>query len=207
VGGQKVYLRTGEYDDGKLGEIFVDIHKEGAAFRSMMNCFAIAVSLGLQYGVPLEEFVNVFTFTRFEPQGAVDHPNIKFATSIVDYLFRILGMEYLGRTDFVQVQPDVNGLQINQNKVVYDLQAALAAPAPVLAPETPVKNPAKAVPVKPVKEGNGHGRAASSSESGLDDHLSGMMGDAPFCSECGHVTVRNGACYRCLNCGNSMGCS
>jgi ribonucleoside-diphosphate reductase alpha chain len=105
VGGQKIYLRTGEHTDGTLGEIFVDIHKEGAAFRSMMNCFAIAVSLGLQYGVPLEEFVDCFTFTRFEPQGVCDHPNIKMVTSMVDYIFRVLGMEYLGRTDFVQVKP------------------------------------------------------------------------------------------------------
>ena len=83
------------------------MHKEGAAFRSLMNCFAIAVSLGLQYGVPLEEYVDCFTFTRFEPQGPVnDHPNIKYATSVIDYLFRVLGMEYLGRTDFVQVKPE-----------------------------------------------------------------------------------------------------
>ena len=92
VGGHSVYLRTGEYDDGKLGEIFIDMHKEGATFRSLLNCFAIATSLGLQYGVPLEEFVDKMTFTRFEPQGVVDHPNIKQATSIVDYLFRVLGM-------------------------------------------------------------------------------------------------------------------
>ena len=86
VGGHKVYLRTGEYGDGTLGEIFIDMHKEGAAFRAMMNNFAIAVSLGLQYGVPLEEYVEAFTFTRFEPQGMVDgHPNIKMATSIIDY--------------------------------------------------------------------------------------------------------------------------
>ncbi len=105
VAGHKVYLRTGEYEDGTLGEIFIDMHKEGAAFRSMMNCFAIAVSLGLQYGVPLKEFVDVFTFTRFEPQGPVDHPNIKFATSVIDYIFRVLALEYLGITDFVQVKP------------------------------------------------------------------------------------------------------
>ena len=94
-----MYLRTGEYEDGTLGEIFIDMHKEGAAFRAMMNCFAIAVSMGLQYGVPLEEFVDTFTFTRFEPHGMVEgHPNIKMATSIVDYIFRVLAIEYLGRT-------------------------------------------------------------------------------------------------------------
>ncbi|MFQ5720235.1 MAG: vitamin B12-dependent ribonucleotide reductase, partial [Acidobacteriota bacterium] len=110
VGGQKIYIRTGEYEveDGelRLGEIFLDMAKEGAAYRSLMNCFAIAVSLGLQYGVPLEEYVDVFTFTRFEPQGPVSgHPNIKIATSLMDYVFRVLGYEYLGRTDFLQVKP------------------------------------------------------------------------------------------------------
>src|SRR5690606_8110614 len=94
VGGHKVFLRTGEYEDGRLGEIFIDMHKEGAAFRSLMNCFAMAVSVGLQYGVPLETYVEQFTFTRFEPHGPVSgHPNIKFATSIVDYIFRVLGVE------------------------------------------------------------------------------------------------------------------
>ncbi len=106
LAGHKIYLRTGEYADGTLGEIFIDMHKEGAAFRSLMNCFAIAISKGLQYGVPLEEFVDTFTFQRFEPQGMVEgHPNIKMSTSIIDYVFRVLGYEYLGRTDFVQVKP------------------------------------------------------------------------------------------------------
>ena len=107
VGGHKIFLRTGEYDDGTLGEIFIDMHKEGAAFRSMMNCFAMAVSIGLQYGVPLETFVDQFTFTRFEPQGIVEgHANVKFATSIVDYLFRVLGVEYLHRYDLAHVPPE-----------------------------------------------------------------------------------------------------
>jgi ribonucleoside-diphosphate reductase alpha chain len=107
VAGHKVYLRTGEYDDGALGEIFIDMHREGAAFRSLMNCFAIAVSLGLQYGVPLEEFVEAFTFTRFEPNGPVQgHENIKMATSVIDYVFRELAMTYLGRYDLVQVSPE-----------------------------------------------------------------------------------------------------
>jgi len=105
IGGQTVFVRTGEYDDTTLGEIFVDMHKEGASFRSLMNCFAISVSIGLQYGVPLEEFVNKFTFTRFEPSGMVDHPNIKNASSVVDYIFRLLAFEYLQRTDLVHVTP------------------------------------------------------------------------------------------------------
>ncbi len=106
VGGHKVYLRTGEYEDGRLGEIFIDMHKEGAAFRSLMNNFAIAISIGLQYGVPLEEFVEAFTFTRFEPAGLVDgNDSIKMATSILDYIFRELAISYLGRYDLAHVEP------------------------------------------------------------------------------------------------------
>jgi ribonucleoside-diphosphate reductase alpha chain len=106
VGGHKVYLRTGEYDDGRLGEIFIDMHKEGAAFRSLMNNFAIAISLGLQYGVPLEEYVDAFTFTRFEPAGLVQgNDTIKNATSILDYIFRELAVSYLGRHDLAHVDP------------------------------------------------------------------------------------------------------
>ncbi len=106
VGGHKVYLRTGEYENGKLGEIFIDMHKEGAGFRAMMNNFAIAVSVGLQYGVPLEEFVDAFTFTRFEPAGMVQgNDSIKNATSILDYIFRELAVSYLDRTDLAHVKP------------------------------------------------------------------------------------------------------
>jgi ribonucleoside-diphosphate reductase alpha chain len=106
VGGHKVYLRTGEYEDGRLGEIFIDMHKEGAAFRSVMNNFAIAISIGLQYGVPLEEFVDAFTFTRFEPSGMVEgNDAIKMATSVLDYIFRELAVSYLGRKDLAHVEP------------------------------------------------------------------------------------------------------
>ncbi|KAB2842973.1 vitamin B12-dependent ribonucleotide reductase [bacterium] len=197
VGGNKVYLRTGEYEDGTLGEIFIDMHKEGAAFRSMMNCFAIAVSLGLQYGVPLKEFVDVFTFTRFEPQGPVDHPNIKFATSIIDYIFRLLGLEYMGRTDLVQVKPNEQQLLDLASVKSQTEKAPGATPAtkPSSPPQLAVIQGERAEPVE--------GKA----ENTLSDHLSTMMGDAPFCDQCGHITVRNGACYKCLNCGNSMGCS
>jgi ribonucleoside-diphosphate reductase alpha chain len=105
VGGHKVYLRTGEYEDGSLGEIFIDMHKEGAGFRAMMNNFAIAVSVGLQYGVPLEEFVEAFTFTKFEPAGMVQgNDSIKNATSILDYIFRELAVSYLDRTDLAHVE-------------------------------------------------------------------------------------------------------
>jgi ribonucleoside-diphosphate reductase alpha chain len=179
VGGHKVFLRTGEYEDGSLGEIFIDMHKEGAAFRSLMNCFAMAVSVGLQYGVPLSTFVEQFTFTRFEPHGVVSgHPNIKFSTSIVDYIFRVLGVEYLRRYDFAQVKP------------------AEEAPA-IEDPTLPPESAARSEPTPFASEAHG----------ALDAQLEEMMGDAPVCDGCGHITVRNGACYKCLNCGSSMGCS
>src|SRR6185295_6763608 len=110
VGGHKVYLRTGEYEDGRLGEIFIDMHKDGAAFRSLMDGFAIAISVGLQYGVPLEEFVEAFTFTRFEPQGPVQgNDSIKYATSILDYVFRELAISYMERFDLAHVDPSEGG--------------------------------------------------------------------------------------------------
>ncbi len=195
VGGHKVFLRTGEYEDGSLGEIFIDMHKEGAAFRSLMNCFAMAVSVGLQYGVPLETYVEQFTFTRFEPHGPVSgHANIKFSTSIVDYLFRVLGVEYLRRYDFAQVKPTeepaliedptARQLEVPEAEQVVTFEADAVATAESSGPALSAK---------------GHGA--------LDAQLEDMMGDAPVCDSCGHITVRNGACYKCLNCGNSMGCS
>jgi ribonucleoside-diphosphate reductase alpha chain len=240
VAGHKVFLRTGEYEDGALGEIFIDMHKEGAAFRSMINCFAIAVSKGLQYGVPLEEFVDTFTFTRFDPQGMVTgHPNIKISTSIIDYVFRVLGLEYLSRTDLVQVQTQ----PIDQTGEDRDLFATAAVASDINAAEgddgprqtesrkadAQVETSAHAEPAgyplngqsATPQNGNGHALGAIPVARGsvtavaepplspnmLDAHLSEMMGDAPFCDVCGHITVRNGACYKCLNCGNSLGCS
>src|SRR5207248_8598473 len=118
IGNHKMYLRTGEYEDGTLGEIFIDMHKEGAAFRSMTNCFAIAVSLGLQHGVPLEEYIDAFLFTRFEPNGVVQgNPYIKMSTSIIDYIFRELAITYLGRTDLAHVLPeDLRGDSLHNEK-------------------------------------------------------------------------------------------
>jgi len=217
VAGNKVFLRTGEYEDGTIGEIFIDMHKEGAAFRSMINCFAIAISKGLQYGVPLEEFVETFTFTRFEPQGMVSgHPNIKMATSIIDYVFRVLGLEYLGRTDLTQVPPELE-------EAATEDYSAPESDAPESAPVSAIcegSGPATAAARPPrgsVRNGNGsNGHATDSAAvvfestaaiSVMSAHLSEMMGDAPFCDVCGHITVRNGACYKCLNCGNSLGCS
>jgi|HubBroStandDraft_1064217.scaffolds.fasta_scaffold01042_8 ribonucleoside-diphosphate reductase alpha chain len=212
VGGHKIFLRTGEYDDGMLGEIFIDMHKEGAAFRSLMNCFAMSVSIGLQYGVPLQTYVDQFTFTRFEPQGPVEgHPYVKFATSIVDFIFRTLGVEYLNRFDLAHIKPEIDGSPL-------DAARNLGTP-----PEPPSLHPLPDV-------ARGDQRRATRSHSAppppeaapgwslnealtppaaspLDAQLDRMMGDAPVCDTCGHITVRNGACYKCLNCGNSMGCS
>lgn len=176
IGGHKVYLRTSVYPDGRLGELFIDMHKEGAAYRSMMNCFAMAVSIGLQHGVPLEKYVESFTFTRFEPNGMTDHPNIKTCTSVVDFIFRLVGMEHLNRTDFVHVKP--KALDEVEITVPSSEKGPMTVPKPVLG-----------------------------EDAQLSKHLSEMMGDAPACSTCGHITVRNGSCYKCLNCGNSMGCS
>jgi ribonucleoside-diphosphate reductase alpha chain len=215
VGGQKVYVRTGNYEDGTLGEIFIDMHKEGAAFRSMMNCFAIAVSLGLQYGVPLEDYVDVFTFTRFDPQGPVNHPNIKWSTSIVDYIFRLLAMEYLGRTDFVQVKP-ADGIEEglataakDREKQKEELRARLREFEAAVEEAGLPPGQAQAATDRLgawLEERSGQRKPASSRDQ-LSEHLGAMMGDAPFCDLCGHITVRNGACYKCVNCGQSLGCS
>ncbi|MBA9075688.1 vitamin B12-dependent ribonucleotide reductase [Rufibacter quisquiliarum] len=190
IDGHTVYIRTGEYADGSLGEVFIDMYKEGASFRSILNCFAISVSLGLQYGVPLEEFVNRFTFTRFEPAGRVEHPNIKQATSVFDYLFRLLGYEYLNRADLVHV-PDAP-------------QNASVAPDPATAPQT--ENP-KAPPAPKAKILTEVAFSNTALQEQTHQVLASMMGDAPICTTCGHLTIRSGTCYKCLNCGNSLGCS
>ena len=189
INGQTIFLRTGEYADGTVGEIFIDMAKEGATMRSMLNCFAIAVSIGLQYGVPLEEFVEKFVFTKFDPAGFVDHPNIKSTTSIVDFVFRALGYEYLNRTDLVHVldKPEV------MNTGAEDL-------------DEPVKQPElSSVRVVPTLQAN-----KPQKNGGLDAvnvAAKSMQSDAPACNTCGHITIRSGTCYKCLNCGNSMGCS
>jgi ribonucleoside-diphosphate reductase alpha chain len=192
VGGQTIFVRTGEYDDGTLGEIFIDMHKEGASFRSLMNCFSIAVSVGLQYGVPLEEFVDKFAFTRFEPSGMVEgHPNVKNATSIVDYIFRLLGFEYLHRDDLVQIKPaDLPG-------------QAPRVEAPVISEFKPVFDPVVAVSLDEQRVK----KAEAAGVRDMQDHLRDVQSDAPACNVCGHITVRSGTCYKCLNCGNSLGCS
>lgn len=172
VGNQQVYLRTGEYPNGDLGEIFIDMYREGAAFRSVLNCFAISISMGLQHGVPLEKFVEKFTFTRFEPSGFTSHPNVKMCTSIVDYIFRVLAVEYLGRMDLAQVPPE--GIEKNRADKLQEIaQAALqVGEQTALLSGTPVN----------------------------------VDAGAPPCDTCGHATIQNGDCFRCMNCGSSMGC-
>ncbi|WP_179415602.1 vitamin B12-dependent ribonucleotide reductase [Mucilaginibacter sp. E4BP6] len=186
IDGQTVFVRTGEYEDGTLGEIFVDMHKEGATFRSLMNCFAIAVSVGLQYGVPLEEYVEKFTFTRFEPAGMVmGHPNIKSSTSIIDFIFRLLGYEYQNRTDLVHVLTEQNAVTGNPQMQDSDV------------------NPDETNVYAPVKSDS----SVTKKQAMTVDLSMGVQSDAPSCNVCGHTTIRSGTCYKCLNCGNSMGCS
>jgi ribonucleoside-diphosphate reductase alpha chain len=206
IAGHKVYLRTGEYPDGTLGEIFIDIAKEGATLKGVLGCFAIAVSKGLQYGVPLEEFVDTFTFQTFEPRGMVEgHENIKMSNSIVDYVFRALGLEYLGRTDIVQVPPKDE--IATEAKPVAEVKEA--KPVAEVKEAKPVAEVKEAKPVAEVKEAKPVKTAQTTSNSvtTVQEVLGDMMGDAPACNECGHITIRNGSCYKCLNCGNSLGCS
>ena len=198
VGGHKIYLRTGEYQDGTLGEIFLDMHKEGAAFRSLMNCFAIAVSLGLQYGVPLEEFVEAFVFTRFEPNGMVGgHQNIKMATSIIDYIFRELAISYLDRYDLAHVSPeDLRGDAVQRTPELREMDEDDEDDD---YPTTDEPTPAAAT-AGPASSGNG--TQARIREA----RLKGYTGEA--CGECGSFTmVRNGTCLKCDTCGSTSGCS
>ena len=198
INGQALFLRTGEYSDGTLGEIFIDMAKEGATMRSMLNCFAIAISIGLQYGVPLEEYVEKFVFTRFEPAGMVDHPNIKTTTSIIDFMFRALAYEYLGRTDLVHVldKPEI----ANTGTEEWDINT------PTIGDRKPELSEVRMIHTQVTKTS----ATATHKSHGLDAVSAAnknMQGDAPACNTCGHITVRSGTCYKCLNCGNSLGCS
>ena len=207
INGQVLFLRTGEYQDGTLGEIFIDLAKEGSTLRSLMNCFAIAISVGLQYGVPLEEFVEKFVFTKFEPAGMVDHPNIKTTTSLVDFVFRALAYEYLNRTDLVHVldKPQVGNTGEEEGETTFlgkpELSSIRVTAPTAVAQTTPAATPVAAAKVE---------RLVSKGEYGMDavnQAAKNMQSDAPSCNTCGHITIRSGTCYKCLNCGNSMGCS
>lgn len=203
IGGQVIFLRTGEYSDGTLGEIFIDLAKEGSTLRSFMNCFAIAISVGLQYGVPLEEFVEKFVFTKFEPSGMVDHPNIKTTTSLVDFVFRALAFEYLDRTDLVHVldKPTIENLGEGEGDATLMGKPELSSMRVTAPAGTPAAQPQKAAQraAAPVKMDAGLDAVNAAAKN--------MQSDAPACNTCGHITIRSGTCYKCLNCGNSMGCS
>ncbi len=205
VGGHKVYLRTGEYEDGTVGEIFLDMHKEGAAFRSLMNCFAIAISLGLQHGVPLDEFVDAFVFTRFEPNGMVKgNDRIKMATSVIDYVFRELAITYLGRTDLSHVpEEDLRSDALGSKPG----QGPVEEPEPAAAVLRPASPHVTARAIAPVSGGSGAGVAAAKLLSASElARLKGYEGDP--CGDCGQFTmVRNGTCLKCITCGTTTGCS
>ncbi len=227
IGNHKIYLRTGEYEDGALGEIFIDMHKEGAAFRSMTNCFAIAVSLGLQHGVPLEEFVDAFIFTRFEPNGPVaGNPHIKMTTSIIDYIFRELAVTYLGRYDLAHVDPEaVRGDAMHDDEPEFESEEIVAErmiePGPASSGR---RGPSPRS--EHLKPGNGNGAkgfaktaAATKAVAVADPAGAGSLADkiklarqkgyeGDPCPECQSLTlVRSGACMKCDTCGATSGCS
>ncbi len=191
VGGHKVYLHTGEYDDGQLGEIFIDLHKEGAAFRSLMNNFAVSISIGLQYGVPLEEYCDAFLFTRFEPAGEVKgNDTIRHATSILDYIFRELAVSYLGRGDLAQVDPfDARGDGLSKRS--QDAESAARLISRGFARAASTDNLVMLRP-KPVEN--------------LRDRREGPRYRAEPCTACGHFTVGEaGVCAACGARGEASG--
>lgn len=210
INGQTVYIRTGEYENSELGEIFIDMAKEGAAFRSLLNSFAISISLGLQHGVPLEEFVDAFVFTRFEPSGPVSgNKRIKMSTSVIDYIFRELAVTYLGRNDLSHVDEE-------------ELQKKSSDRLPIVEPdyeseeivsERMIELDQSGPDYEPVISGNGNSGEMAERSKALSMHKEvliarerGYTGD--ICPECGSMTmVRNGTCLKCNTCGATTGCS
>ncbi|MBL1214812.1 MAG: vitamin B12-dependent ribonucleotide reductase [Ignavibacteriae bacterium] len=207
INGQSVYIRTGEYDNGQVGEIFIDMHKEGAAFRSLLNCFAISISLGLQHGVPLEEFVDAFVFTRFEPSGVVTgHDKIKMSTSVIDYIFREMAVAYLGRNDLSHVdttQENTSRPQKSVKLVEPDYESE------ELVSERMIELDSKKHKIKTQSNSNGNGakRKVDEKQKQLQEaRFRGYTGD--ICPECQSMTmVRNGTCLKCTTCGSTTGCS
>lgn len=234
VGGHKVYLRTGEYEDGQLGEVFIDMHKEGAAFRSLMNAFAIAISLGLQHGVPLEEFVDAFTFFKFEPNGMVSGNNhIKMSTSVIDYIFRELAITYLGRYDLGQVSMDdlrsdevgtPGGTSLMKERSVEQVseeQTSSISPSPISYADVQTVSTPSPVPSGAFVATTGAQAVSAQTQTSevsksagykvslkkiSEAKSKGYTGDS--CTECGSFQmVRNGSCLKCLSCGATTGCS
>ena len=223
IGGHKVYLHTGEFEDGRLGEIFIDMHKEGTAFRSMMNNFAIAISIGLQYGVPLEEFVEAFVFTRFEPSGIVQgNDRIRMANSILDYIFRELGISYLGWDDLAHSAEGVSGpdhigggaIERNPGAMPDSYGGRELAPGVshgFLRSGTsdnilPFVRRRTGTDDLPLSHEDEDGPPRLHPDRGEVARFRGYTGDA--CEECGQFTVtRNGTCLKCESCGATTGCS
>ena len=217
IGGHKLYLRTGEYDDGTVGEIFLDMHKEGAAFRSLMNCFAIAISLGLQHGVPLEEFVEAFVFTRFEPNGPVKlNDRIKMSTSIIDYIFRELAVTYLDRYDLAQVkEEDLRMDSVKKDDQDPECSDEEADPEILASSSISTELFPSRKGISPRHGGNGNGSVTHKVELKRETltmtavqiaRQKGYEGDP--CTECKQFTmVRNGTCLKCETCGATSGCS
>ena len=217
VGGHKVYITTGEYIDGKLGEIFISMHKEGAAFRSLMSNFAMAISIGLQYGVPLEEFVEAFTFTRFDPAGRVEgNSTIKMATSVIDYIFRELAISYLGRTDLAHAIPeemhsDSLGGKIHDNleqeRVEEDNKVLAFASSGFTRGNFFVVSSSQETTITEEKYSSSSAHVSDSKAQKIAQaKLQGYQGDS--CTECGNFTLlRNGTCLKCDTCGSTTGCS
>jgi ribonucleoside-diphosphate reductase alpha chain len=215
IGGHSIFIRTGEYENGNLGEIFLDMHKEGAAFRSLLNSFAIAVSLGLQYGVPLEEYVDAFTFSRFEPNGAVQgHDYVKMATSVIDYIFRDLAISYLKRTDLGQVKPEDLLSTGTKSDAPEKHSAGFRPHGHVPGLNSGGKTPAGQGSATTVKTAAGNRPAQQAKAGHLEDEaakiaqarIKGYEGDP--CPACGSFTlIRNGTCMKCDTCGGTTGCS
>lgn len=232
VGGHKIYLTTGEYEDGTLGEVFLDMHKEGAAFRSLLNAFSISVSIGLQHGVPLDEFVDAFAFTKFEPNGVVTgNPFIKMTTSVIDYIFRELAVTYLGRNDLAQVSPEqLSADHVGEPTIVYDEEEIVSNK--IISAETKSTNIAfqtrpqsSHLRVQAVNQAQPKAKATSSAvaepkikepelstitkrTTSAADRAKQMGYEAEACGNCGMMTmVRNGTCLKCTTCGETSGCS
>jgi ribonucleoside-diphosphate reductase alpha chain len=208
IGGQTVYIRTGEYDNGELGEIFLDMHREGAAVRSLLNNFAIAISLGLQHGVPLEEFVDAFVFTRFEPSGMVTgNKRIKMTTSIIDYIFRELAVTYLDRNDLSHVDED----EINNPKAGHSSVVEPEYVSEEIISERMIHLDKDNVRVSKSTTSNGNGNGVKSQVIKMSKKIKeartlGYTGD--ICPDCQSLTmVRNGTCLKCETCGATTGCS
>ena len=219
INGQSVYIRTGEYENGQLGEIFIDMHREGAAFRSLLNCFAISISLGLQHGVPLEEFVDAFVFTRFEPSGIVTgNEKIKMATSVIDYIFRELAVAYLGRNDLAHVDPNEVKEKASHGIVKKIIEPEFESEEIVserVVEMDKVKTPSynyslsssSSKSSKQISRTGSQNQAASKFSSQFKQAIeAGYTGD--LCPECQSMTmVRNGTCLKCMTCGSTSGCS